>query len=233
MTEAVNNQRTQINGDLESKPQAPSPQPHVQMVAPVYTAPTVANPGPLGLSSFALTTFVLSLHNAGAGLPADGPNAVVIGLALFYGGVVQILAGMWEFRTGNTFGATAFSSYGGFWLSFATIFIPGFNVLESYANASSSVLEQSLGIYLMSWAIFTGIMLIASHRSSIGLISLFFFLFITFVLLAAAKFNNSLTTQVAGGAFGVITAIIAWYNALSGLLTRDSSRFLLPTGRIN
>jgi flagellar biosynthesis protein FliP len=90
MTEAVNNQRTQTNGDLESKPQAPSPQPHVQMVAPVYTAPTVANPGPLGLSSFALTTFVLSLHNAGAGLPADGPNAVVIGLALFYGGVVQV-----------------------------------------------------------------------------------------------------------------------------------------------
>jgi succinate-acetate transporter protein len=76
-------------------------------------------------------------------------------------------------------------------------------------------------------------LLIASHRSSIGLVSLFFFLFITFILLAAGKFNDSLTSQVAGGAFGVITALIAWYNALSGLLTKDSSYFLLPVGRIN
>ncbi|CEI98729.1 hypothetical protein RMCBS344292_12830 [Rhizopus microsporus] len=236
MTEVATNNNNQA--DLEAKYQVPSPQQQQQqqpqiITTPVYAAPTIANPGPLGLSSFALTTFVLSLHNAGAGLPADGPNNVVVGLALFYGGLVQILAGMWEFRTGNTFGATAFSSYGGFWLSFATIFIPGFNVIESYAKVPSSVLEQSLGIYLLSWAIFTGILLIASHRSSVGLISLFFFLFITFILLAAAKFNNSLTTQVAGGAFGVITAIIAWYNALSGLLTKDSSHFLLPTGRLN
>lgn len=138
---------------------------------------------------------------------------------------------MWEFRTGNTFGATAFSSYGGFWLSFACIFIPGANILESYTD--KAVLEQSLGIYLMSWAIFTGIMLIASHRSSVGLVSMFFCLFITFILLAAGKFNNSITSQIAGGAFGVVTALIAWYNALSGLLTKDSSYFLLPTGRLN
>jgi succinate-acetate transporter protein len=140
---------------------------------------------------------------------------------------------MWEFRTGNTFGATAFSSYGGFWLSFALIFIPGADIIGAYSTAGASVLDQSLGIYLLSWAIFTGIMLIASHRSSVGLVSLFFFLFITFILLAAAKFNNSLTTQVAGGAFGVITALIAWYNALSGLLTKESSYFTLPIGRLN
>ncbi|KAI8084268.1 GPR1/FUN34/yaaH family-domain-containing protein [Gilbertella persicaria] len=214
------------NQDIEAKYHAPAYPP-----VPIYAAPTIANPGPLGLSSFALTTFVLSLHNAGAGVPASGPNEVVVGLALFYGGVVQILAGMWEFRTGNTFGATAFSSYGGFWLSFACILIPGFNITAAYTD--SAVLEKSLGIYLMSWALFTGLLLIASHRSSVGLMSLFFFLFITFTLLAAAKFNDSLTTQVAGGAFGVITALIAWYNALSGLLTKDSSYFLLPTGRLN
>ncbi|KAG2208062.1 hypothetical protein INT47_010424 [Mucor saturninus] len=200
---------------------------------PIYAAPTIANPGPLGLSSFALTTFVLSLHNAGAGVPANGPSNVVVGLAFFYGGLVQLLAGMWEFKTGNTFGATAFSSYGGFWLSFALIFIPGANVTGAYSTVGTAVLERSLGIYLMSWAIFTGIMLIASHRSSVGLMSMFFFLFITFTLLAAAKFNDSITTQIAGGAFGVITAIVAWYNALSGLLTKDSSYFLLPTGRLN
>ncbi|KAF7724209.1 hypothetical protein EC973_001228 [Apophysomyces ossiformis] len=198
---------------------------------PLVAPPTIANPGPLGLCGFALTTFVLSLHNAGAGVPADGPHNVVTGLAFFYGGLVQLLAGMWEFKTGNTFGATAFSSYGGFWLSFGLIFIPGANITAAYKDPS--VLDKSLGFYLIGWAIFTGIMLIASHRSSVGLVSLFFFLFVTFVLLAAAKFNNSLTTQVAGGAFGVITAVIAWYNALSGLLTKDSSYFLLPTGRLN
>ncbi|CAO3610938.1 unnamed protein product [Mucor fragilis] len=234
-TAAVNNNNQNIHlddsrSDLEGKFNS-APHYQQQQPIPIYAAPTIANPGPLGLSSFALTTFVLSLHNAGAGVPADGPSNVVVGLGVFYGGLVQLLAGMWEFRTGNTFGATAFSSYGGFWLSFACLFIPGFNILESYTE--TAVLEQSLGIYLLSWAIFTGIMLIASHRSSVGLVSMFFCLFITFILLAAAKFNNSLNTQVAGGAFGVVTAIIAWYNALSGLLTKDSSFFLLPTGRLN
>lgn len=221
----LDDSRSDLEAKFNNAPHYPS-QP-----IPIYAAPTIANPGPLGLSSFALTTFVLSLHNAGAGVPADGPSNVVVGLGIFYGGLVQLLAGMWEFRTGNTFGATAFSSYGGFWLSFAALFIPGFNILESYTD--TAVLEKSLGIYLLAWAIFTGIMLIASHRSSVGLVSMFFCLFITFVLLAAAKFNDSLTTQVAGGAFGVVTALIAWYNALSGLLTKDSSFFLLPTGRLN
>ncbi|KAG2176552.1 hypothetical protein INT44_007215 [Umbelopsis vinacea] len=193
----------------------------------------IANPGPLGLSAFALTTFVLSLHNAGAGLPADGPSEVVVGLAIFYGGLTQLLAGMWEFATGNTFGATAFASYGGFWMSFGAIFIPGFGILDAYSTAAAGVLDQSLGIYLLGWTLFTLIMLIASHRSNMGLVSLFFFLFITFVLLTAGKFNGSLTVTKAGGAFGVITALIAWYNALCGLLTRDSSYFVLPNPSLN
>ncbi|KAG1183231.1 hypothetical protein G6F35_015402 [Rhizopus arrhizus] len=145
--------------DVESKYQ------HSHHV-PVAAAPTIANPGPLGLCGFALTTFVLSLHNAGAGLPATSPHGVVTGLAFFYGGLVQLLAGMWEFKTGNTFGATAFSSYGGFWLSFGLIFIPGANITGSYGG-NTAILEKSLGYYLLGWTIFTGIMLIASHRSSI------------------------------------------------------------------
>lgn len=137
---------------------------------------------------------------------------------------------MWEFKTGNTFGATAFSSYGGFWLSFGLIFIPGAGILDAYSTKSTvQNLENSLGLYLLGWTIFTGIMLIASHRSNCGLVALFFFLFITFVLLTASKFNASTPLQVAGGAFGVVTAIIAWYNALSGLLTKDNSHFTLPT----
>lgn len=135
---------------------------------------------------------------------------------------------MWEFATGNTFGATAFSSYGGFWLSYALIFIPGAGITAAYEGVDAHLLKHSLGIYLIAWAIMTLILLVASHRASVGMVSLFFFLFLTFVLLAAAEFNSSITTQRAGGAFGVITALIAWYIALSGLLTKESSYFRLP-----
>ncbi|KAI8143217.1 GPR1/FUN34/yaaH family-domain-containing protein [Fennellomyces sp. T-0311] len=204
-------------------------QPPTVIAAPSYV---IANPGPLGLSAFALTTFVLSLHNGGAGFPNSSPSNIVVGLAVFYGGIIQLLAGMWEFRTGNTFGATAFSSYGGFWLSYATIFIPGSGIEGAYAAAEPYILKRSLTIYLTAWAIFTAFLLIASHRSSMGMVALFFFLFITFVLLAAGEYNSSSTTTQAGGAFGVITAVIAWYNALSGLLTKDSSYFQLPVGKL-
>ncbi|KAI9268986.1 GPR1/FUN34/yaaH family-domain-containing protein [Phascolomyces articulosus] len=207
-----------------------------QQALPPVVAPrmVIANPGPLGLSSFALTTFVLSLHNGYAGLPIGSPSNVVVGLAFFYGGLVQLLAGMWEFATGNTFGATAFSSYGGFWLSYALIFVPGAGIEAAYSaeGVEPFVLKRSLCIYLTSWAIMTAILLIASHRSSVGMVLLFFFLFITFVLLAAGEYNNSTSTQVAGGAFGVVTSIIAWYNALSGLLTKESSYFRLPVGSL-
>jgi succinate-acetate transporter protein len=139
---------------------------------------------------------------------------------------------MWEFKTGNTFGATAFSSYGGFWLSFGLIFIPGADVITSY-KGDMALFNKSLGYYLLGWTIFTGIMLIASHRSNVGLITLFFFLFITFIMLTAGKLNDSVPCNVAGGALGVVTAFIAWYNALAGLLTKESSYFTLPLGRIN
>lgn len=212
--------------DIESKYQVAHANP------PIIAAPTIANPGPLGLCGFALTTFVLSLHNAGIEVASDGPHGTVTGLAFFYGGLVQLLAGMWEFKTGNTFGATAFSSYGGFWLSFGLMYIPAADVFTSYGD-DKAALSQSLGYYLLGWTIFTGIMLIASHRSNIGLIVLFFFLFITFILLTAGKLQGSLNLNKAGGYFGIITAVIAWYNALSGLLTKESSYFTLPIGRIN
>ncbi|CDS11993.1 hypothetical protein LRAMOSA04189 [Lichtheimia ramosa] len=198
----------------------------------VAVAPPIANPGPLGLSAFALTTFVLSLHNANAGMPNGTPSNVVVGLAFFYGGLVQLLAGMWEFKTGNTFGATAFSSYGGFWLSYAIMFIPGANILGAYEKVPDQ-LHHSLGIFLVAWAIFTGIMLIATHRANIALMVLFFCLEITFILLAASDLNDSVPCKVGGGAMGVVTAVIAWYIALAGLLTKESSHFTLPVGPLS
>lgn len=139
---------------------------------------------------------------------------------------------MWEFKTGNTFAATAFSSYGGFWLSFACIYIPATDVAASY-KGDTDLMNRSVGYYLLGWAIFTGIMVIACHRSNIGLISLFFSAFITFILLTASKLQGSIALNVAGGVVGLITSFIAWYVALAGLLTKDSSYFTLPLGHIN
>src|SRR5712691_3112161 len=108
-------------------------------------APAVADPAPLGLFGFALTTFVLTSTYAGF-FPAAA-SGVAVAVALFYGGLAQLCAGMWEFRRNNTFGATAFTSYGAFWLSFAAIFIPGTGILAGIAP----VLHQALGVYLLGW----------------------------------------------------------------------------------
>jgi len=177
---------------------------------------------------FATTTFVLSFYNTGA-RGIDTPN-VVVGLALGYGGLAQLLAGMWDFAAGNTFGATAFSSYGAFWFSFAAIYWPGSGILNAYSGAAASQLDSALGFYLISWFVVTFIFLVAAMRSSIGLVGVFFFLDLTFILLAAHAFTGVANVGIAGGATGIITAFIAWYVALAGLLTPESSFFMLPLG---
>lgn len=187
-----------------------------------------ANPAPLGLMGFAATTFVLSFFNAGAKGITE-PN-VVVGMALGYGGLAQFLAGMWEFAAGNTFGATAFSSYGAFWFSYAIIFLPNSGILDAYTGEAEAQLAPALGFFLLSWFFVTVIFLIASLRSSVGLVGVFFFLSITFLLLTIGEFLHNTTVTKAGGAFGVITAFNAWYVALSGLLTPDTSFFMLPIG---
>ena len=127
-------------------------------------APAVANPAPLGLSAFALTTFVLSSSNAGFIFPAVGAGgAVVIGLALFYGGLVQLVAGIQEFRAGNTFGATAFCSYAGFWMALAVMFLPRTGV--DAALVATKTLSSGVTVFLLGWTIFTGLMLIATLGS--------------------------------------------------------------------
>ncbi|KAM0751814.1 hypothetical protein T439DRAFT_379900 [Meredithblackwellia eburnea MCA 4105] len=213
-----------------------------QPAFPVYHR-KFANPGPLGLSAFALTTFVLSLINVKTNGVAV-PN-VVVGLALFYGGLVQLLAGMWEasrrrfrplhFAVGNTFGATAFSSYGAFWLSFACLISPWSDIGAAYTKAED--FEHAIGFYLFGWFIFTFIMLIASLRSSVALIGVFFFLTITFLLLSLSKFigNAHIAANIGtvGGAFGLVTAFNAWYCAATGLLTPETSHFVLPTGDLS
>lgn len=177
---------------------------------------TIANPAPLGLCAFALTTFVLSAANAKLFTGAE----VVIGLALFYGGIAQVLAGMWEFKTGNTFGATAFTSYGAFWLAVAASL-----QLKLIPN------DHAFGFFLIGWTIFTGIMFLATLKTNAALIALFGFLFVTFLLLAMGAFNGG-STNVIGGYLGLATAAIAWYTALAGLLASMPSAFKLPVGAL-
>ena len=184
----------------------------------------IANPGPLGLCGFALTTFVLSLANAGI-LPGKGDALAVIGLALFYGGLAQLLAGMWEFRSGNTFGATAFSSYGAFWLSFAALLLPVFGS----KSALDLVSGTAIGYFLLGWAIFTGIMMLASFRTNGATAVVFVLLFVTFLLLAIGALGANTSITKIGGYVGLLTAIAAWYTALAGVLTGVSNgKVVLP-----
>lgn len=195
-----------------------------------------ANPAPLGLSAFALTTFVLSLINMNTRNVA-APN-IVVALALGYGGIVQLLAGMWEMAVGNTFGATALSSYGGFWISFAVVLIPGgFEIVQEIkASAGGSVTPffDSFGFFLMGWFIFTTILLLCTLRSTIAFFLLFFTLDITFLLLGIGYLHRDASGEPnppiikAGGFFGLLAAFLAWYNALAGLADDSNSFFIIP-----
>lgn len=192
--------------------------------------PTIGNPAPLGLCGFALTTFVLSMFNVGATVNTSGPQGVVMGLAMFYGGLIQLLAGMWELKTGNTFGATAFASYGGFWMSFAAINVKSWGFMDGYATYSTEYINNALGIYLFAWCVFSLLMTVASHRTSIVLVTLFFTVALTFLMLAIGHWGDSVNCNQAGGAFGLVAAALAWYAALAGLLTKSNSYFTLPVG---
>jgi succinate-acetate transporter protein len=178
-----------------------------------------ADPGPLGLGAFAMTTFVLSMFNSNLvdakGLP------VVFGLALVYGGIAQLLAGMWEFRTGNTFGAVAFTSFGAFWISFWAL-----NVF--YAKQIGGNAGHAVGVYLWAWAIFTAYMTIAAMRTSGAVLLVFVLLTITFVLLAIGAVGPHADVTHWGGYLGLATAAAAWYASFAAVTNSTFGRTVLP-----
>jgi len=196
-------------------------------------ASRLANPAPLGLCGFALTTFVLSVIQMGA-KDLTEPN-IVVASAFAYGGLVQLLAGMWEMAAGNTFGATAFSSFGGFWISFAIILTPGGFEIVSSLEAAGGAPEflNSFGIWLMGWFIFTFLMLLCTLRSTVMFFLLFFWLDIAFLLLGIGYLqNDGKAAQAgcikAGGAFACLSAFWAWYNAFAGMADSSNSFFVPP-----
>lgn len=200
-----------------------------------------ANPAPLGLSAFALTTFVLSCINMNArGVTA--PN-VTVPLAFGYGGLVQLLAGMWEMAVGNTFGATALSSYGGFWIAYGILLTPAWNITGPggpYNNDATKAIDpkmanSAIGFFLTGWFIFTTILLLCTLRSTVMFFMLFFTLDLAFLMLACGEYaanngaahSSKLLTQ-AGGGFGILAAFLAWYNAFAGIADSSNSFFLIP-----
>ncbi|TDZ40660.1 Acetate permease A [Colletotrichum trifolii] len=194
-----------------------------------------ANPAPLGLSAFALTTFVLSCVNLHArGVTA--PN-IAVPLAFGYGGLVQLLAGMWEMAVGNTFGATALSSYGGFWISYAILLTPNWNITGAdgpYA-ADFSDHYSAVGFFLTGWFIFTTLLLLCTLRSTVVFFLLFFTLDLAFLFLACENYaanNGALTAmrnlEICGGTFGMLAAFLAWYCALAGIQDDSNSFFQVP-----
>jgi succinate-acetate transporter protein len=184
---------------------------------------TPADPGPLGLAAFATTTFVLSIFNAN--LVSSRGELVVLGLALAYGGIAQLLAGMWEFRTGNTFGAVAFSSFGAFWISFF--------VLLRWTPAVG-VTANGIAVYLYAWAIFTTYMFVASLRTTGAVALVFLLLAITFFILAIGNASLAGTTNVTngtiklGGWFGLATAVAAWYASMAAVVNSTFGRVVMP-----
>src|SRR3954469_1811386 len=183
-------------------------------------AAVIADPGPLGLAAFALTTFVLSMFNAN--LIGAGGEPIVFGLALAYGGLAQLLAGMWEFKTGNTFGAVAFTSYGAFWISFWA-FVTFFEKDVPKADAGHAV-----GLFLIAWGIFTAYMFIASLRTTAAISLVFLLLAATFFLLGVGNANDNANVVKAGGYVGLATAAAAWYASFAAVTNATFKRTGLP-----
>ncbi len=208
-------------------------------VQPAAAGSGVADPAPLGLAAFALTTFLLSASNANWMTHATG--AAFLGYAFFYGGLVQLLAGMWEFRNRNVFGATAFSSYGGFWIGLGAwvefVKIPALAAAKTPLALAATVssLNHDVAWILLAFAIFNTYMLLLSAQVNMAVFGVFLTLEITEIVLFCALFaaGSALTTgwiQV-GGYVGIVTALVAWYTSAAGVSNGLAGAIRLPVGR--
>ncbi|PPQ70092.1 hypothetical protein CVT24_003864 [Panaeolus cyanescens] len=187
----------------------------------------IANAGPAGIFSFASTTFMLSIYNVNArGIHV--PN-VVVGMALFTGGLLQFMAGMWEFPRGNVFGATAFSSYGCFWMSYATILIPASGITAAYTDPQE--FNNAVGIFLITWMMVTVLFTIVVLRKNLSFVVLLSTLSLAFALLAAGSFTGNPKVTNAGGGVGIAVAFIAYYIGVGEMLDAEKKPVAyLPRG---
>lgn len=196
---------------------------------PVVAGPSLADPAPLGLASFATTTFILSMINAnlvGGGVATAA--GIVAGMALAVGGIAQFTAGLWEFRNGNTFGATAFCSFGMFWLSFYLL------LHVTASDLPKNEASSAIGLYLWAWGIFTAYLFVASLRTTGAVAAVLILLTATFIVLGIGNSALAGTTNLTngtiklGGWVGLATAVVAWYASFAGVLNDTWGRTVLP-----
>ena len=196
----------------------------------VVESTPAADPAPLGLAGFALTTFLLSGHNA-----SWIPDLIWVGPAIFYGGLAQLSAGMWEFRNRNVFGATAFSTYGAFWMGLGVFIILGVGNHSWFAGYKGGDLTNALAWYLFAFAVFNTYMLIGSMRVNSAVFLVFLTLEITEILLVIGFFNLSHGGTEwwlhAGGWAGILTAAVAWYTSAAGVMNGVAGRTVFPVGK--
>ena len=188
--------------------------------------PPLADPAPLGLGGFALTTFAFSVANAGI-IPEDSIR-LFIPLAIFYGGLAQFVAGLFEFRNHNLFGATGFTSYGAFWLALGTV-----ELLVRQFGVAEPIISYPVGWFFVAWAIFTAIMWLGSWGVHAALGITFTLLLATFILLALAVLISSPPNPAIlhiAGYVGIVTAIAAWYIVAADVLNWTYGRTILPLG---
>lgn len=181
---------------------------------------TTANPAPLGLLGFGMTTVLLNIHNAGI-YPLD---TMILAMGIFYGGMAQIFAGWMEWKKGNTFGTTAFTSYGLFWETLVFLILMG---KWGWFQAQS---EASMVAYLFMWGLFTFVMWIATLKHNKALQVVFFTLFILFWLLALGDYTGNATIKHIAGWEGIFCGFSAVYLALAQVLNETYDKTVLPVG---
>lgn len=192
------------------------------------TGPThlFANPAPVGLAGFGLTTVVLGLYLSG--VKGIAGNQIIVGCTTFCGGVLLFLSGCWEMATGNTFGATAFVSYGAFWFSFGVITIPAFNIAAAYGDDVEQ-LNNAFGFWLLGWVIFTTICFSFTLKATWAFVITFGVLDVTLVVLTAFYFTGNAKVMKAGGILAVITGFLGWYCMYGGIANRSNTYLVPPT----
>lgn len=182
----------------------------------------LANPAPIGLMGFGMTTVLLNINNAGF----FSLGSMILAMGIFYGGLAQIIAGILEYRKGNTFGLTAFTSYGLFWLSFV-----GLVVIPSLIPSISAPGDVAMGWYLFMWGLFTGLMFISTLKKPKALQFVFGSLTILFWLLALGHFLQNPTITIIAGYEGIICGFSAIYLAMAEVINETYGKIKLPVGR--
>ncbi|KAG0082082.1 hypothetical protein BGZ93_002528 [Podila epicladia] len=206
-----------------------------QMSAIRIIQPANGNPGPLGLFAFAVTTIISNLYAIGAGVPPGDGGQVLMGFALWYGGIVQILAGMWSMKVGNTFEATAFSSFGAYWAAYGYMFFPLSGMKAAYDGLNPEVYQNAVGIFTFVWALMAIILTVGTTKSTVSTILMFVFLDVHLLFVAGNYFGHHGPGDYPmriGSAFGILSALMAFYNGAAALWLPSNSHILLPVGPV-